>query len=142
MNLSGTAEFDDGPIVTWTTASFCFPAVAHVCRAAGHDQVVTVTEKHIATGEYEAAVFDRGEIDVATNAFELFPIRYDFTVDTQPRDAAVREDLETQVRDVFVVLDRKRVLRVAAEWHLRQERDPGHCVTRQLLFGGECGKCD
>src|ERR1044072_1812169 len=101
MDQAGAAELDDGPIMTWATPSFGFPAVAHVCRAAGHDQVVTMTEEHVAAGEHEAAAFYSREIDVAT-AFELSPIGYDLAIDTQSRDAAVRIDFEAKVRDAFV----------------------------------------
>src|SRR6185503_1758959 len=121
MDLTGTTEFDDGPIMAWTTPPLCFPAVAHVCRAAGHDQVVSVTEEHVATGEYEAAVFDCCEIDVAT-AFELFPIWHDLAIDAQPCDAAVRIDFETEMCDSFVVLDRKCIFGIATERHLREQR--------------------
>src|SRR6185503_21346898 len=96
VNLSRAAELDDGPIMTWTTSSFCFPAVAHVCRATGHDQVVTVAEEHVATGKHEAAVFHRREIDVA-RALELIPIGDDFAVNAQPRHATIGEDLETKM---------------------------------------------
>src|SRR4051794_38745610 len=116
MKVSGTSEFDDGPIVTWTTTPFSFPAVAHVCRAARHDQVVTMTEEHVATGEHETAVFYRREIDVA-RALELIPIGYDFAIDAQPRYAAIGKDLETKMRDSFVVLNGKGILRVATERH-------------------------
>src|SRR5690242_850920 len=103
MNVSGAAEFDDGPIVTWTTTAFSFPAVAHVCRATGHDQVVAVAEEHVATGQHEAAVFHSRQIDVAAGAFQLIPIGYDLAVDAQPRDAAVRIDFEAKMCDAFVV---------------------------------------
>src|SRR5689334_1284983 len=126
MNPSGTPEFDGGPIMTWTTTPFRFPAVAHVCRATGHDQVVPVAEEHVAAGKYEAAVFDRRQIDVATRAFQLIPIGYDLAVDAQPRDATVRENLETKMRDAFIVLNWERILRIAAEWHLRKQWDPRH----------------
>src|SRR5678809_1860 len=103
MDLAGATEFDDGPIMTWATPPFRFPAVAHVYRTAGHDQVVTVTEEHVAAGEYEAAVFYCGEIDVAT-AFELIPIRHDLDINAQPRDATGQIDFETKKRDAFVAL--------------------------------------
>src|SRR6185369_9796228 len=119
MNVSGMSEFDDGPIVPWTTTAFSFPTVAHVCCAAGHDQVVTMTEEHVATGKYEPAVFYRREIDVA-RALKLIPIGYDFAIDAQPRYAAIGEDLETKMRDSFVVLNGKGILRVATKRHLRQ----------------------
>src|SRR6185295_9665760 len=128
MDLAGATEFDDGPIMAWTTPPFCFPAVAHVRRAAGHDQVVTVTEEHVATGEYETAVFDSRQIDVAA-AFELFPIGYDFALDAQPRDAAVWIDFETKMCDALVILDREWVFRVATEWHLREQWYPRHRIA-------------
>src|SRR3569832_1715760 len=104
MNMSRTSELDDGPIMTWTTTPFSFPPVAHVSRATRHDEIVAVAEEHVATGKYEAAVFHCGEIDMA-GALELIPIRYDLAVAAQPRHAAIREDLETKMRDAFVVLN-------------------------------------
>ncbi len=60
-----------------------------------------MTEEHVAAREHERAVFRRGEIDLAAGAFELFPVGHHFAINTQPRDAAVRKDLETKMRDPF-----------------------------------------
>ena len=65
LYLPRSAELDDYPIVAWTTATFCFPAITHVRGASGHDQVVTMTEEHVAAREYEPAVFSRSKIDLA-----------------------------------------------------------------------------
>src|SRR5688572_31191629 len=104
------SELDDGPIMAGAATAFRFPAVAHVGGAARHDQVVTMSKEHVAARDHECAVFDGCEIDVAAGTFEPFPLRRDDAVNAQPRDAAVREDLEPQVCDPFVVLDGKRVL--------------------------------
>src|SRR5205085_2813816 len=117
--LAWSAELDDGPVVTWTMPALCFPSVAHVHRPTRHDQIVPVTEKHVTAREDERTIFGGCEIDVATGAFELFPVRHDLTEDAQPRDATVRKDLEAQMRDSFFVLDWKRILTVPGEWHLR-----------------------
>ena len=78
-----------------------------------------MTKEHVAARKHERAVFRRGEIDVATGAFETFPVRNYFTINTQSRDAAVGKDPETKVRDPFAVIDRKRVARVAGKLRLR-----------------------
>src|SRR6478672_7183125 len=44
------AQFYDHPIMARSTSPFGFPPVAHVDRSAGHYQVVTMTEKHVAAG--------------------------------------------------------------------------------------------
>ena len=141
VDLSGAAELDDGPVVAWATSPFCFPTVAHVCCAAGHDQVMTVTEEHVATGEYERAVLSRREINLSASAFELVPVGDYFAVHAKSRDTAVRIDLETKVRDAFVVVDWERVLAVAGERHLREEWYPLDVFARQLLIGGKAGEC-
>src|SRR5262249_34697035 len=112
-------QLDDCPIVTWATTPLCLPPVAHICRAAGHDQVMAMAEEHVATGEHECAVFGGSQIDGA-GAFELVPVRHDLAVYAQSCDATVRVDLEAKVCDAFFVTNWKRVLTVATELHLRE----------------------
>ena len=99
-----------------------------------------MTEEHVAAGEYERAVFCRGEIDLATGAFELFPIRHHFAIDAESRDATVGKDLETKMCDSFVVLDWERILAVACERHLRQERYPLDGIAGQLFLRWQTGE--
>src|SRR5689334_7467 len=86
VNMTRMSELDDGPIVSWATPPFCFPAVAHVRGASWHDQVVPVTKEHVAARKHERAVFGGGEIDVA-RTLQSFPIGHDFAVHTQARYA-------------------------------------------------------
>ncbi len=133
MNLPRSAELYDYPIVTWTTPTFCLPTVTHVHCTSWHDQIVTMTEEHVAAREYESPIFRRGQIDLAW-AFELIPIWYHFAVDAKACDAAVGKNLETKMCDAFVVLDWERIQAIAREGHLRQEWHPLDRVAGQLLF--------
>ena len=134
-NLSRLAELDDRPIVTWTTAPLCFPAVAHVRRSSGHDQVVTMTKEHVAAREHQAAVFDRREIDLATSAFESVPIGHDFAVDAQSRDTTVRIDLETKMCEpVLQSRSQKDSGESPFKVALRQNLSPLNFVTGQVAL--------
>ena len=87
---AGQPELQDDPIVSGTAAAFCFPPVAHVLGATGHDQIVHRTEKHVATGERHSAIFDGREIDQFA-WFQLAPVGDNYAVDAKTRYAAVRE---------------------------------------------------
>src|SRR5262249_34970777 len=47
-NMTGLPEPDDGPIMAGPAPSLGFPAVTHVSGASRHDQIVTMTEEHVA----------------------------------------------------------------------------------------------
>src|SRR2546421_6191674 len=47
-NSSRRAKFDDGPVVAGPAPPFCFPTVAHVHGPSWHDQVMPMSEKHVA----------------------------------------------------------------------------------------------
>src|SRR5687768_16061462 len=49
-DLPRRAEFDDRPIVTRAAAALGFPTITHVGCATGHDQIVSMTKKHITAG--------------------------------------------------------------------------------------------
>jgi hypothetical protein len=99
-----------------------------------------VTEEHVATREYERAVFSSREIDLAAGAFELVPVRGDFAVNAKARDAAVGIDLETKVCDAFFVVDWKRIFAVAGEWHLREQWYPLDVFAGQFCVSWEAGE--
>ena len=98
---------------------------------------MAMSEEHVATRKHQCAVFGGSKIDVAARAFELFPVRHDFAVNTQSCDAAVGIDLEAKMCDSFFVIDWKRILAVAAERQLWEEWHPLHRIARQFLFGGQ-----
>ena len=122
-NRARRAEPDDRPVVPGAAAPLGFPAVAHVPRVARHDQVVPRSEEHVAAGDDHAAVFDRGEIDVAAPAQPL-PVGHDVAVDAQPGDAAVGEDSQSHVRRGDRGVDREQVVRVALQRRARQDLGP------------------
>ena len=86
-------QFQNDPIVSRTAPAFCFPAVAHVFRTSGHDQVVHRTKKHVAAGERHSAILDRGKIDQFAR-FHLAPIGHHHAVDAEAGHAAVRENIQ------------------------------------------------
>src|SRR3979411_2937890 len=110
MNRARRAEFDNYPIVTWPTTSFRFPAVAHVRRSSRHDQIMTMAKKHVAAREYEPAILNRSEIDVAPDAFETIPIGRHFAKYSQSRYAAIGINLQTQMSKALLTLDCKKIL--------------------------------
>ena len=94
-------------------------------RRAGHDQVVAVAEEHVAAGDDQAAVLHRREVDLAGGRTSRGQSGSDLAVDAQPRDAAVREDVEPQVGDAARCPFRigNRFLAVALERRARQDLD-------------------
>src|SRR5438045_1302751 len=89
-------------------------------------------EEHIAARKNTRAVFDRRQINF-TSARESIPIRHDLAIDSEPRHAAVRENLEPQMREASIILNRKRILRVALKLRDWQNLRPLDFITRQLL---------
>jgi hypothetical protein len=51
--------------MSWSTPPFGFPTVTHIHRSTRHDQIVTMTKEHIATRQYQPAIFYGREIDEA-----------------------------------------------------------------------------
>ena len=100
-----------------------FPAVAHVRRIAGHDQVVPRAEEHVAARHDDAAVLGGGQVDLAAQSQPL-PVGHHFAVDAQARDAAVGKDPQPQVR-------RRRRVR-------RPRRD---CACRRSAASAAAARC-
>ena len=110
---AGSAEFDDAPVVAGAASPLRFPAVAHILCKARHYQIVPVAKKHIARQRHVAAILGRREVDLAVSLFQGVPIGQHIAVNAKPRDAAVRVDLEPQMRHAAGVFDREFVLRIA-----------------------------
>ena len=56
----------------------------------------------VGAGQRAAAVFQGGQVDAAIDIRKVGP---DLTVDAQPRDTAVRVDVQPQVRPCLIAVD-------------------------------------
>src|SRR6476659_6484695 len=92
----GKAEAQDRPVVTGPASPLRFPAVVHPERRAGKNEVVPLAEEHVARAENESAVLQGREVDLLAGHRGL---RGNETVHAEPRDAAVRIDVELDVSD-------------------------------------------
>src|SRR5688572_16956097 len=103
-----------------------FPAVTHVLRASGHDDVVLRAEVHVARAENQPAVTDVGEIDRPARTDQARPVHDRIAEHAQARDAAVGKDVEPNVapRPGLGFVYREIVVRIAGERHLREDRRP------------------
>src|SRR5688572_17280148 len=106
------SEPDDGPVVAGSTPPARLPPVAHVLRAAGHDQRAAGAIMQIARREEEPAIGNQGEIDHA--GADLVPVDGDLAVNTQSSDAAVGVNTQPQVRPGTAIGNLKQVVAVAA----------------------------
>src|SRR5437868_3278575 len=43
-----TSQSDNRPVISGPAAALCFPAITHVQRASGHDQIVPMPKEHVA----------------------------------------------------------------------------------------------
>ncbi len=100
------------------------PAVAHVGRAPGHDQVVLRPEVHVARAQDEAAVPDRGQVDEPLRAHETRHVDRHLSVHAEPGHPSVGVDAQADVGPGPIALDGKQVLRTAPELGRRQEAGP------------------
>src|SRR5256885_9200076 len=66
--VARSAEPNDRPIITRAAPSFGFPTITHIQRAARHNQVMTMAEKHVATREHQSAIFYRGQIELTAES--------------------------------------------------------------------------
>jgi hypothetical protein len=114
LHAAACREPHDRPVVAGAAAAARLPAVAHVRRAPGQDQVLAVAEEHVAAHHDEAAVLHRRQVQHLA-AREPRGIGPRFAVHAQPRHAAVGIDVEAQVRQALVTREGERVLRVARE---------------------------
>src|SRR5204862_7293741 len=60
FDMSWSTKFDNHPVVSWSATSLRFPTVTHVYRAPRHYQIMAMTKKHVATGEHQPTIFNRG----------------------------------------------------------------------------------
>ena len=125
-------ELHHHPVVAGAAAAARLPAVAHVVRAAGHDQVVLRTEEHVAAREHVAAVLRRGEIDFVAETAGEAPVGNDVAVHAQASDAAVRKDIDAEMRHRERLLHFEFVLQVALQVRLRQQFRPVLAVDRAI----------
>ena len=132
-DVAGASQFDDAPVEPCAAPALGFPAVAHVLRLSGHDQIVPVPEKHIARLQHRAAVLGRRQIDLAVAFCERIPVGHDLAVNAEARHAAVRVNFQTQVRGAVFVIDPKRIFRVARELRVRQNFRPDGARVEQLF---------
>src|SRR5260221_152753 len=65
FDRAGRTESDDGPVVAAAATATRFPTVGHASGFARHDQIVAMAEKHVARGDDDAALLDRGEIHLS-----------------------------------------------------------------------------
>src|SRR6266511_4103789 len=92
-----------------------------------------MTEEHVAARQDHAAIFHRREIDLTANLFQAIPVRQGFAINAQPRDAAVRKDLETKVGPSLIAGNSEWVQRIAIQIRLRQDLSPRDRFSSQLF---------
>src|SRR4029078_11700899 len=110
--------------MSWTAPAFRFPSIAHVRCSAGHDHVVTMSEKHVATGQNQTSVLNCRQISVATQTFQSLPVGGYLAIDSQPCYATIRKDCEAKMSDTLVIIDCKRIKRIAGQRHLWKNWHP------------------
>ncbi len=115
------------------------PASAHVDGPTGRDEIVHRPEEGVAARERQASVTHAGEIDLARLEVRgrllvdrLAEVRHDLAEDPQPRDAAIRIDVQAHVRVGASVLHGEEVLRAGTKRSLRQHLGPGRPLELTL----------
>ena len=129
-------QADERPVVARAAAALGLPAVAHVHRAVGLDQVVPRAEEHVAARQHVGAVLQRREIHQPAERAQLRPVRHHLAVHAQSRHAAVGEDVEPHVREAPLVGHREVVLRVALQLRPAGRSPP---TPRSPIPGGPAG---
>src|SRR6266566_9455403 len=66
IDRAATTEAHHGPVMPRSATPFRLPAIAHVCRASWHDEILTVTVVHVTAADDEAAILDRREVGLAS----------------------------------------------------------------------------
>src|SRR5262249_8869489 len=95
-----------------TAPATSFPAIAHACCPAGHDEVVPRAEEHIARGQDEPAALHRREVNLCA---QFGPVGDNLAEHAQPRHATIRKNVEAEVREAARSLDVKPILKVTAQ---------------------------
>src|SRR5687767_11513294 len=97
VNDATPGEPNDRPVVARTAASLRLPAITHVSRRTRQDEILPVPIVHVAAGQDEASIPERGKIHFATRCERAFG-RHHLSMHTRPRDASIRKNVETNVR--------------------------------------------
>ena len=137
LDLTGSAQRDDDPVVTRRAATCGFPAVTHVDPAARVEDVAHATEMLIGTGQRAAAVEGRGQVELLVVA-DTAPVTVRDAVYAQTCYATVRIDVEAQVADRLVERDLMVVMAVALQLYRGKDFSPYRVVVR-IAFGEEAG---
>src|SRR4029078_10487817 len=98
LDSSSLRKSYDRPVIAWSTATFCFPSISHVCRSSRKNQILTMAVVHVAAFHDVSTICHRGEIDFAHIREDGVRRNY-FTMHSKARDSAVRKDVETKMRD-------------------------------------------
>ena len=116
-------QFHDRPVVARPATAPRFPAVVHSPGRTRQDQVVAVSEEHVARRQHHPAVLERGQVEIAA-AREAFQVGEDYPVNAQARDTAVGKDVQPDVRRAAPAADLEGVLAVSAQCRPRQNLFP------------------
>src|SRR5262249_2248122 len=101
-HASGRSQSNDCPIVSGPATPLCFPSVTHVGGASRHDQVVTMTEEHVAARQNAATILNGRQVGITADLPQWIPGRHNFTVNAQARYAAIGINLEAQMRPTLI----------------------------------------
>ncbi len=139
--MTGMAEPQDDPIVAGRPATRRLPSIPHVHAPPRGDEIVHAAEVLIAAKDGPAAVFDCEQVD-KLGLVCSFPVRPNLAVNAESRDAAIRVDVQAQVCARLFVFDQVPVLRIALEFHRRQQLPPaGVFVGRGRIAGASVYRC-
>src|ERR1700686_2554097 len=98
--------------MTRSAAPASLPAGAYAAGGAGPYQIMVGAEEHVAAGEHLPAVLDRRQIELILQSTFAMPLRHHLAVHPQPRHAAVRINVKTQMREGVGGVDGEIVLGV------------------------------
>src|SRR5205085_3808077 len=96
INLAALPQLNDDPIVSRPTPTLRLPTVAHILRASGHNEIVAMTEEHVAAINDAPAVLNSSQINLASAPPYAFPVGRDLAINSQARDTSVRVDFKTK----------------------------------------------
>ena len=66
LDHSSPCQTNNRPVVAGASSSLRLPAITHVRRTAGENEILPIPVVHVAARHHEAAVPDRGEIDLTS----------------------------------------------------------------------------
>ena len=140
VQRSARGELHDRPVVARAAPATSLPAVSHVGRSARHDEMVPVSEEHVADEEGQTAVLRRGEVDLGAGMVTS-GIEVAFAVHAKAGDTAVREDVEAKMREWGRGQHGKQVPRVALERRSRQNLRPASRARDRFRVAQSTDKC-